>query len=122
MPKDIRLREALQRIALLADTESDEYKAFAQPYLRMGDKPSGWRIAEEMRRIANDAVGSEPLATDSEMPERVEGDEPECPWCHTIHEMPKWVETYHTFDCDCGGRFQSEKTTVLVSRPMELMR
>ena len=48
---------ALQKIAMLADTGSDAYKEFAAPYLRMGDKPSGWRIAEEMRQVANDVVG-----------------------------------------------------------------
>ena len=55
---------ALQKIAMLADTGSDVYKEFAAPYLRMGDKPSGWRIAEEMRQVANDAVESLPLAED----------------------------------------------------------
>ena len=55
---------ALQKIAMLADTGSDAYKEFAAPYLRMGDKPSGWRIAEEMRQVANDVVGSLPLEED----------------------------------------------------------
>ena len=55
---------ALQKIAMLADTGSDAYKEFAEPYLRMGDKPSGWRIAEEMRQVANDVVGSLPLEED----------------------------------------------------------
>ncbi len=55
---------ALQKIAMLADTGSDVYKEFAAPYLRMGDKPSGWRIAEEMRQVANDVVESLPLEED----------------------------------------------------------
>ena len=55
---------ALQKIAMLADTGSDTYKEFAAQYLRMGDKPSGWRIAEAMRLVANDVVGSLPLEED----------------------------------------------------------
>lgn len=48
---------ALQRIAMMADTGSEVYKQFAEPYLRNGDKPSGWRIAEKMREIASDVIG-----------------------------------------------------------------
>lgn len=56
-----RRGNALQRIALMADTGSEIYKHFAEPYLKMGDKPSGWRIAEEMRQIANDVIGNDPI-------------------------------------------------------------
>jgi len=47
-----RCVKALQQIAQLADTHSDAYKEFSAPYLRMGDKPSGWRIVEAMREVA----------------------------------------------------------------------
>lgn len=47
-----RCVKALQVIAQLSDTGSDEYKKVAESYVRMGDKPSGWRIAEEMRWVA----------------------------------------------------------------------
>lgn len=51
--------EALKRIALLADTGTVEHKAEFSHYYSMGSKPSGWRIAESMRIIANDALGAE---------------------------------------------------------------
>ena len=153
-----RRGHALQRIALLGDTMSEvHHKAFdtgpGQPIA------NGWRVAEAMREVANDVIGTEPIcdscggegqvqltdeggnrtrlpcpacrpleqvqtmaAEPRELPERVEGNEPECPWCHMVQEMPVWVEKYHTFDCECGGRFQSEKETVLVSRPMEFRK
>jgi len=56
---------------------------------------------------------------DEKLPAPVGGDEPECPHCGTVHEMPKWVEQYHTFNCDCGWAFQAERETVIVSRPLE---
>jgi hypothetical protein len=51
--------QALKRIALLADTGSDEHKAEFSHYYRMGDRPSGWRVAESMRQVANDTIGFE---------------------------------------------------------------
>jgi len=52
-----RCAAALQRIALLADTMSQEhYETFdtgpGQPLV------NGWRVAEKMREIANDVIGS----------------------------------------------------------------
>jgi len=61
------------------------------------------------------------VAEPRELPERVESDEPECPWCHTTADMPSW-EDRQTFDCACGGRFESERTTGFVSRPMEFRK
>lgn len=52
-------KRALVKIAALADTGSDQHKQFAEPYHRMGDKPSGWRVAEEMRSVAVDAIGDD---------------------------------------------------------------
>jgi len=54
--------DALQQIALLADTMSEEhYKAFStgpgQPVV------NGWRVAEKMREVANDVIGMEELET-----------------------------------------------------------
>lgn len=57
----LKMMRALQRIAAMADTESQVHREFAEPYLRMGDRPSGWRIVEAMREIAIDCIGSEPL-------------------------------------------------------------
>jgi hypothetical protein len=48
---------ALQVIALLADTGSNEYKERFAPDGPDGI-PTGWRVAEAMREIANDVVGS----------------------------------------------------------------
>lgn len=143
---------ALQRIALMADTGSEVYKHFAEPYLRNGDKPSGWRIAEKMREIANDVIGSDPIcdscgregqvqltdeggnrawwacpacrasgASPTEIPERVEGDEPECPWCHVTADIPA-CEDRQAIDCECGGRYEAERATLFISRPMECRR
>lgn len=53
--------QALQQIALLADTGSRAYKERFQGTI-VGD--NGWRVAEAMREIANDAVGSLPLEED----------------------------------------------------------
>ena len=52
--------KALQRIALLADTGSDEHKKRFEPDGPNGI-PTGWRVAEAMREIANDVVGNVPL-------------------------------------------------------------
>jgi len=57
-----------------------------------------------------------------ELPERIEGAEPECPYCHTVHEMPSWIQEYHRFNCDCGARFEARKVTVIVSTPVEYRR
>jgi len=48
---------ALQVIALLADTGSNEYKERFAPDGPDGI-PTGWRVAEAMREIANDVVGN----------------------------------------------------------------
>ena len=57
----LRLRQVLQNVALLADTGS-------QPHLQRfnlngeGDGiANGWRVAEAMREVANDAVGGFPI-------------------------------------------------------------
>ncbi len=61
-----RLRKSLQRIALLADTGSDQHKQeYAAHYAMKGHVPHGWIIAEDMRQIANDAVGNLPVEDDS---------------------------------------------------------
>ena len=52
--------EALQRIALLGDTNSNEYKRHAAPMLP--GRPPGWQIASEMRNVANAVVGDIPLS------------------------------------------------------------
>ena len=57
--------KALQRIALLADTGSDAHKEEFTSYYADYDKPTGWRVAERMREIANDAIGNAPLAYSS---------------------------------------------------------
>ena len=53
---------ALQRIAMLADTGSTEHKKEFSPYYSSGMSPSGWRIAEAMRIVANDTIGDIPLS------------------------------------------------------------
>ena len=50
---------ALQMIVAMADCESEVHRNFVEPYLRYGDRPSGWRIAEKMAEIANDCIGTE---------------------------------------------------------------
>ena len=54
-----RCIEALQRIALLADTGSNEYRNRFYDTV-MADV--GWRVAESMREVANDVVGDLPLS------------------------------------------------------------
>jgi hypothetical protein len=54
---------ALQTIALLADTSSNEYKDRFDPDGPNGI-PAGWRVAEAMREIANDTVGSLEIGED----------------------------------------------------------
>lgn len=48
---------ALQKIAALFDTGSEEHKAEFAAYYSMGEPPSGWRVAEGMRWAATDALG-----------------------------------------------------------------
>jgi hypothetical protein len=49
---------------MLADTGSAAHKHQFSEYLKNFDKPTGWRVAEKMREIANDAVGSLPVVDD----------------------------------------------------------
>jgi hypothetical protein len=56
-----RMVYTLQRIALLADTGSDEHKKEFETYYANFDKPIGWRVAERMREIANDVAGNYPI-------------------------------------------------------------
>ncbi len=55
---------ALQKIALIADTGTQEHKEALKAYYDMGDTPTGWRVAEAMREVANDTIGSLPLEED----------------------------------------------------------
>lgn len=67
-----RLRQTLQRIALLADCGSDQHKKeYAAHYALNSVAPSGWRVAEDMRQLANDVVGNLPLEDNSTAYERV---------------------------------------------------
>ena len=50
--------QALQRIALLADTGSKEHKERFCPNGKGDGIANGWRVAEAMREIASDVVGS----------------------------------------------------------------
>lgn len=56
----LRLRQVLQQVALLGDNMSDVH------HLQFDTGPgqpivNGWRVAEKMREVANDVVGSLPL-------------------------------------------------------------
>jgi hypothetical protein len=51
---------ALQQVAMMGDTGSDLHKSQFDPD-GVGETPSGWRVADAMRAIANDAIGNEPL-------------------------------------------------------------
>lgn len=53
---------ALQHIAALGDTGSEVHKSNFDPD-GVGETPAGWRVVEAMRRVALDALGSEPLVT-----------------------------------------------------------
>ena len=55
---------ALQMIAQLADAGSDEHKRRFNPNGEGDGIANGWRVAEAMREIANDAVGNISLAND----------------------------------------------------------
>jgi hypothetical protein len=52
---------ALQQIAQLADTGSELHKQRFQPNGEGDGIANGWRVAEAMREIANDVVGSLPV-------------------------------------------------------------
>lgn len=56
--------------------------------------------------------------TPSELPEAVSGTEAECPFCHLVHDVPE-VIGFRVVDCECGGRFEVEKTIVFSSKPLE---
>lgn len=60
-----RMRAALQRIALLADCGSEQHKReYALHYSLNSVAVPGWRVAEDMREIANDVVGNETVSED----------------------------------------------------------
>lgn len=66
-----RCVEALQRIALLSDTGSDEHQAKFCPN-GIGDGiPAGWRVVEAMREAAVDDVGT--LLAEKGLDKRPEG-------------------------------------------------
>jgi len=53
------------------------------------------------------------------LPETIESDEPECPHCHLVHEMPEPLLEFNTINCECGWRFEAKRKIVIVSAPME---
>ena len=55
---------ALQAIALLADTGSPEHKERFCPNGEGDGIANGWRVAEAMREIANDTIGSLEIGED----------------------------------------------------------
>jgi len=60
-----RMRSALQRIALLADCGSEQHKReYALHYSLNSVAVSGWKVAEDMREIANDVIGNLPIEED----------------------------------------------------------
>lgn len=65
--KAVQCVAALQKIAMLADTESQVHIDTFRAYYEMGDTPTGWRIAEKMREIANDTIGCLPLVDDVQL-------------------------------------------------------
>ena len=56
--------EALQKIAMLADTGSELHRKEFGDDSATGWTANGWRVAEKMREIANDVVGSLPIEED----------------------------------------------------------
>jgi hypothetical protein len=90
--------KALQQIALLGDTMSDvHYKRFntgpGQPIA------NGWRVAEAMREIANDAVGNVPLCESCDGEGQVQlADEGgnkgwwACPTCRPLEQVQTKVQ------------------------------
>ena len=55
---------ALQQIALLGDSGSSEHQAKYARCYEQGIQPAGWRVVEDMREIANDAVGALEIGED----------------------------------------------------------
>ena len=55
---------ALQKIAMLADIGSELHRKEFGHDSATGWTANGWRVAEKMREIANDVVGSLPLEED----------------------------------------------------------
>jgi hypothetical protein len=53
--------KALQLIAQLADTGSEEHKERFNPNGEGDGIANGWRVAEAMREIANDTIGNVPV-------------------------------------------------------------
>jgi hypothetical protein len=93
-----RCVKALQQIALLGDTMSEEhYKRFntgpGQPIA------NGWRVAEAMREIANDVVGNIPICESCDGEGQVQlADEGgnqmwwACPTCRPLEQVRTLVE------------------------------
>lgn len=68
----LKLRDAMQRIAMLADCGSDLHKkTYAAHYSVNSQAAPGWRVAEDMREIANDVVGNLPLKSLFKVGDRV---------------------------------------------------
>lgn len=58
---------------------------------------------------------------DTPQPERIEGDEPQCPYCGLFHEVLDPPEDF-TIDCECGWRFTATTKVVFISAPLEYRR
>jgi hypothetical protein len=91
--------EALQRIAQLADTGSDEHKKRFNPNGEGDGIANGWRVAEAMREIANDVVGNVPLCDSCDGERQVQlADEGgnrmwwPCPACRPLEQVRTLVE------------------------------
>lgn len=54
-------------------------------------------------------------------PERIEGNDPQCPYCGLVHEILDHPEDF-TIDCECGWRFAATTKVVFISAPMEYRR
>jgi len=62
--------KALQKIALIADTGTPEHREALKGYYEMHEIPTGWRVAEAMREVANDVVGNLTLEDTNNEPTR----------------------------------------------------
>ena len=89
--------KALKRIILIADTGTDEHREALKLYYDMGDTPTGWRVAEAMRAVAQEVLCSNDGATQEPvMPQK-------CAKCSGGGMVQRWTGEY--VECDaCNAR------------------
>ena len=111
------LREAIERRGCKYGTTA--YTAVVDNSIALCEKTNGVHGITESTLLAALRIACSNLDLERTRDVAITADEPECPHCHLVHEMPEWVQEYHNINCECGWRFQAERSKQIISTPLE---